>query len=149
MVTKTSDRIGVYVMDSYALIALYLNESGAGHVRSLLNQRRSQHWMTHVNLGEVFYKLVRERGEQTANEVLEDVTELPIRFVDADRSLCLEAAAIKGRFPLSYADCFAAALSQRVDGKIVTGDLEFTRLEDIGLVNVEWLTPKPKTRRAR
>ncbi len=135
-----------YVLDSYALLALQLDESGAGHVWQLLNDRRNEHWMTEVNLGEVFYKIVRERDRDTADSVIEDTIALPITFVDAGRTLVMEAAFIKANHALSYADCFAAALAQRLDARIVTGDPEFQQLEDAGIVAIEWL-PKKKPRR--
>ena len=37
------------------------------------------------------------------------------------------------------ADCFAAALAQRLGAAVLTGDPDFQRLE--GAVAVEWLTP--------
>jgi len=58
-------------------------------------------------------------------------------LVDVDRSLALAAAYIKGFHRLSYADCLAAALAQRLNGAVVTGDPEFKQIES--LVTVEWL----------
>ena len=139
--------MSLYVLDSFAILAYYLGEPGAAQVHQLMHERRHEHWMTEINLGEVFYKSMRERSEEFANELLEDMLGLPIKFVDADRALTMEAASLKGRFPLSYADCFAAALAQRLSAKLVTGDPEFERLERDGLVEIEWLTPKPKARR--
>jgi hypothetical protein len=34
-----------------------------------------------------------------------------------------------------------------MDARIVTGDPEFRQLEDAGIAEIEWLTPKGKTRR--
>jgi ribonuclease VapC len=48
---------------------------------------------------------------------------------------------------MSYADCFAAALAQRLDAAVVTGDPEFEDIERAGELKVEWLPPKPKSRR--
>ncbi len=51
--------------------------------------------------------------------------------------LIWEAAEIKARHPISYADCFAAATAVRFQASILTGDPEFKKLGD--LVQVEWL----------
>ena len=137
-----------YVLDSYALIALQLDEPGADQVWQLLSDNQNEHWMTEVNLGEVFYKLVRERDRDLADEVIEETIALPIRFVDADRALVMEAALIKATYPLSYADCFAAALARRIRARVLTGDEEFEMLEQVGLIKVEWLPTKRRTRRS-
>jgi ribonuclease VapC len=62
---------------------------------------------------------------------------LPIKEIEAERSLVLDAAHIKARHPISYADAFAAALAARVSAVVLTGDPEFVAVED--LVVVEWL----------
>jgi ribonuclease VapC len=51
--------------------------------------------------------------------------------------LALAAAYLKGLHPISYADCFAAALAQQLDAAVVTGDPDFRQLE--GRVAIEWL----------
>jgi predicted nucleic acid-binding protein len=69
---------------------------------------------------------------------------LPFRFIEANRDLTMEAAKLKAQYALSYADCFAAVLAQRVDAAVVTGDEEFEQLERAGVVDIEWLPAKPK-----
>ena len=49
----------------------------------------------------------------------------------------MEAARLKARFPLAYADAFALATAIRFGARLVTGDPEFEVAED--LVDVEWL----------
>jgi ribonuclease VapC len=57
--------------------------------------------------------------------------------MNADMEITLEAAGLKSIHPVSYADCFAAALGIRKKAKIITGDPEFKLFGD--KVNVEWL----------
>jgi predicted nucleic acid-binding protein len=59
-------------------------------------------------------------------------------LADADLSLTVAAARIKASFPVSLADAYAAALAQRLDAAVLTGDPDFQRLE--GAAAVEWLT---------
>ncbi|MCL4534106.1 MAG: type II toxin-antitoxin system VapC family toxin [Bacteroidetes bacterium] len=130
----------VYVLDSFAVLA-YLKKERAGHqVPPLLNSAQRgdcRLWMTVVNVGEVLYQLERERGAHGAAEALRLIESLPISIANADSDLTVQAAHIKARYPISYADCFAVALAQREGAAVVTGDPEFQRVES--LVNVEWL----------
>ncbi len=128
------------VLDSYALIAFFRDEPGAEAVVDLLERARAgqtQLMMAVVNLGEVIYRTIREHGVQRAQEVLTDLENYPVEFVDIDRELALSAASLKGAFRISYADCIAAALAMRLDATLVTGDPDFRLLED--RVAVEWL----------
>jgi ribonuclease VapC len=102
--------------------------------------------MSVVNVGEVFYKIARERGEVVANETLEWLESLPVRFVRADRDMAVNAARIKANYPLAYADCFAAALAGGLGAAVVTGDPEFAQLERDNVVQIEWLL-RPRARR--
>jgi len=45
-------------------------------------------------------------------------------------------AALKGRFPIAYADAFAAALAQKYNCPLVTGDPEFRRVDQL---NIDWI----------
>lgn len=128
------------VLDSYTLLAYLENEAGALHVKSLLGQAEtgpSHLWMSIINLGEVLYIIERERGVAHSRNVLAAVEQLPVDMVIADRAHTLSAAHIKARFPLSYADAFAAALAQIKGVPLVTGDEEFSRVESF--VAIEWL----------
>ncbi len=92
--------------------------------------------MTVVNLGEVVYRTIREKGIEAAERVLGKVREFTIEFIDVDRSLALRAARLKGFYKIAYADCMAAALAQALDAPLVTGDRDFEMIENL---NIEWL----------
>lgn len=62
---------------------------------------------------------------------------MAIEIVDVDWALARQAAAFKARGGVAYADCFTAALARLRKGKVVTGGLEFKRLEDE--VKVAWV----------
>ena len=138
-----------YVHDSFSLLAYLRDEPGGVQVRQLFVNPSHQHWMSVINLGEVFYKTAKEHGDDRAEEIVSNVTDMAIELIEADFYLAMHAARIKARFRMSYADCFAAALAQRIEATVVTGDPEFEAIEQAGELRIEWLTPKPKTRRAR
>lgn len=130
-----------YVLDSFALLALFLDEQGAGRVDELLRQAEEgkiRLAMSVVNLGEVIYRTIRELGMDEGDRAQARIAEFTIEFIDVDRKLALEAAHLKGFYRMSYADCIAAALGQRLDAPIVTGDPDFKQLE--GRVAIDWLS---------
>ena len=129
-----------FVLDSFALLAFFRAETAGARVRELLEQAQAGEIalsITTVNLGEVFYRAVRERGLEQAHEMLGRVEEFSIEIADVDLELALMAASLKAASGIGYADCFAAALAQRLGGTVVTGDPDFRQLE--GLITVEWL----------
>lgn len=135
-------RSGLYVLDSYALLACLEAEPGGGRVRELLETAQKGNYrlfMCAVNLGEVVYIVERERGLPKAQETLALIDELPLEIVDADRSLTLAAAHIKANCPVAYADCFAAALSQSMGAILVTGDPEFNKINQEYYLRIEWI----------
>jgi predicted nucleic acid-binding protein len=132
---------GTIVLDSFALLAFFRGEPGAQRVAGLLEAAEHgepQLAMSVVNLAEVIYRTERERGLQRAQEALAKVLEYPIELFDVDLELALAAAHIKASHSVALADCFAAALAQRLGAAVLTGDPDFQRLE--GAVAVEWLT---------
>lgn len=129
-----------FVLDSFALLAYLEGEVAAGDVEDMLNrarQRQADIWMSVINLGEVLYITEREQSLQAAQLALAAVGQLPIVLVDADRSLTLDAAHVKAHHSVSYADAFAVSLAMKHSASIVTGDLEFEKVESI--VPVHWI----------
>ena len=126
-----------YVLDSFALLAFFQAETGGPHVRSLLTDTTTRTAIATVNLGEVAYRTEREFGFERVLDVLGKVVEFQIDVVDVDRSLALMAARYKATYKMSYADCIATALAQRLEASLVTDDPDFQQVEH--LVNVEWL----------
>jgi predicted nucleic acid-binding protein len=129
-----------YVLDSYALIAHFEDEAGGEEVRKILRAAsagKTELFLSVINLGELYYNTLRERQQEKAEEVLFLVEQLPINIMNADLEMTLEAARLKGVYPVAYADCFAAALGIRHKAKVVTGDPEFRKFENLLLV--EWI----------
>lgn len=130
-------RAPLYVFDSFALLAFFRAESGGPRVRALLTDPATSITIASVNCGEVAYRTEREFGFERLREILGKIIEYQIDVVDVDRSLALVAARHRAIYKMSYADCIATALAQRLDATLVTGDPDFQQVEH--LVNVEWL----------
>lgn len=72
-----------------------------------------------------------------AEEFLRRLETLPIQRVANAFADILEAARMKARFPISYADAFAVATAIRTNAVIVTGDPGFQSVSH--LVQIDWL----------
>lgn len=129
-----------YILDSYALITHFEDESGGEKVRKILKAAQAGEtklYLSVINLGEIFYNTMRERGINRANETKFIIEQLPVSIVDADKAITIEAARLKAKHSIAFADCFAAALGILKKAKVITGDLEFKKLErDVG---IEWI----------
>jgi ribonuclease VapC len=128
------------LLDSYAILAFLNDEEGAEPVARLLQeaaQDGTRLLVNEINVGEVYYIVAKHRSEDAAEQVLLHLDRLPLELVSNDFDAVMEAARMKARFPLSYADAFALATAVRFRARLVTGDPEFEAAEDV--VDVEWL----------
>jgi len=91
-----------------------------------------------LNLGEVYYILAKERGTRQAEYFMKVIfPSLPLRNISNTLSDVIDAAKIKGEYPISYTDCFAVATAIREKAVIVTGDPDFRKVEE--KVEIEWI----------
>jgi predicted nucleic acid-binding protein len=93
--------------------------------------------MSLINLGEVLYITERTRGLPLAQTVQALVESLPLELLEVSRDLILEAAHIKARHALSYADTIAVGSAIHENATVLTGDPEFQTVEE--LIKVKWL----------
>ncbi len=129
-----------YVLDAFALLTYLRGEPGAERVLDLLLRARSGEarlCFCLVNYGEVLYISERQGGRPAVEEAIRIIDHLPLEIIPADRDLTFAAAHLKARYPISYADAFAAALAQKLGATLVTGDPEFREVEAV--VKIEWL----------
>jgi predicted nucleic acid-binding protein len=129
-----------YVLDSYAMIAYFEDEPGADRVAQVLKQiikGKAKGFMSVVNWGEVYYNTMREQGVSEAEKVILQLDKFPIQIVDVNKELAYEAAKLKGEFGIAYADCFAVALSVKLNADLVTGDSDFKKLQE--RISIQWI----------
>ena len=93
--------------------------------------------MNQINAGEVYYQIAKQDLSQDVGRFWNHFLQLPILFVANDFNLVLEAAKLKARFPIAYADAFAVATALKEGTSIVTGDPDFKHVES--LVKIDWL----------
>lgn len=126
-----------YALDSYAILTFLQQEKGWERVRELLRdaiEGKAELYMSIINIAEVKYTITR-RGKDKP-QIMAAVDALPIHILSADEYVG-QVIDIKAKYPVSLADCFAAAAAIELDCPVVTGDPEFGKLE--GILAVDWL----------
>lgn len=128
------------VLDSFALIAYFRDETGAEAVEAMLvaaSKKDNPLHMTDVNYAEVKYSIVKKDGREAWTAAGKILQGLPIDFHSTSRALADTAADFKARFKISLADAFAAALAKEKKAELVTGDPDFEALEKE--IRIAWL----------
>jgi len=136
-----SDDLPVNVLDSFALLAYLGGETGTKLVQEVLEAAftgRNRVVCSLINLGEVLYITERELGLPQAQAALAAIEQLPVELLPVSKDTVLAAAHIKTSHSIAYADAFAVAAAQELNGVVLTGDPEFKSVEE--LVSVKWLT---------
>lgn len=121
-----------YIFDSSALISYLDGEANAGKVATYLeeiNEKNLEAFLCVINLGEVYYHFIRSGGMETGDTILRAIRTLPVKNIEANIELTLAAGRIKAFNKMSYADCFAAALTENKKGVLITSDKEFRQVE--------------------
>lgn len=134
------------VFDAFALLAWLQGGPGAPEVRGWLvkaEQRDVEVFVSIVNLSEVYYRLQKLGQAEAAEEFLQDIRQraIPIKVAPATDRRVWAAARLKAKYPIAYADGFAAALAQELRSPLLTGDSDFELLVRDGVLQVVWLPP--------
>ena len=134
----------IRLLDAWAALAWLRGEGeAAGQMRRLLLSARRgklQLIMSVINLGEVYYRIVKVSDDSNARQILERFRLTPVVVVAVENQLVFQAASLKARFPISYADSFAAALAIERGARLITGDPDFQPLEVARILKIQWLT---------
>jgi len=128
------------VLDSHALLAYFQGERGAEKIEQIFleaEEEGQKALLCLVNWGEVYYIVKRRKGESYAEQIINAISRMAIEIIPADRELTKLAAQFKASHPMSYADCFAAALTKLNKADLVTGDREFKFVEKE--INIIWI----------
>ena len=108
-------------LDSWAVLRwLEGREPAAGIVDRSLGARPVMSW---INAGEVYYVVERAAGTDRARAVVSELRRILHLDLPGERRV-LEAAAIKSRHAMAFADAFAVATSIAHRARLLTGDPE-------------------------
>ena len=128
------------VLDSWAILEwMSGRQPAADFVGNLLKEAergKARLWMSAINAGEVYYFLRKNHSEALAESWRESSRTLPVTIAVPSLDDIWSAAEIKGRFPVAYADAFAAALARKQECPLVTSDPEFQRVDRL---EIDWI----------
>jgi predicted nucleic acid-binding protein len=94
--------------------------------------------MSWINLGEVAYILERAVGADKARQIVQSLRRRLELDLPSERRV-LEAARIKARYAMAYADAFAVATALAHQATLLTGDPEILH------ANSEWAVEDLRT----
>ena len=94
-----------------------------------------------INLCEVYYGARKEHGEQAAQAAIAELKKAGLSMrEDMDEDFWQEAGRLKADYRrISLADCFCAALANKIGGEVVTADREYELLEDAGESRIHFI----------
>ena|SRR6266542_2951905 len=129
-----------YVFDSYPLFVYLEKEPNWEEVSEIFKNaldNRCEIFMSAVNWGEVYYITQREGGAEKAELYRKIIDAFPIEIIHTDEEQVLSAARYKAFNKISYADAFAASLSELRKATLVTGDNEFRQIGRS--IKIQWV----------
>lgn len=127
-------------LDAWAVLAWLDGERPAyDEIEALVTERPLMSW---INAVEVYYRLERDHGRSSADDVLHSLRstlelELPTQ------SRMIETARIKAAIPIALGDCFALATAAAHHLPLLTGDPEILDRDDLPC-DVKDLRPSAK-----
>jgi PIN domain nuclease of toxin-antitoxin system len=133
-----------YVLDACALIALINDEEGTDKVESVLMKAldtQADVFMNKLNIYEVYYGILRDEGQQKADEVYNLILNLPINIIDAfTDEVFINAARLKSKYRMSVADSITLGEAFTRDALFVTADHhEFDSVEHQEQIQFYWI----------
>ena len=109
-----------------ALLAFLNDEEGADKIENLFNQSAAGDVsvsMSIINLLEVYYNELRDKGAEIAQVVLEMVQYYSIKIVNTvSEKVFQEAARMKVTYKMSLGDCIGLATAVELSGQFVSSD---------------------------
>ena len=117
-----------FLFDSYAIIELL-----KGNI-SYAPYRSAAIITTKLNIFEVYYILLRELGEESADTFLKDYYQFAIEYDDGVIRESTHYKLLHNTRNLSMTDCIGYAVSIRMGIRFLTGDKEFKELNNVEFV---------------
>ena len=120
----------LYVLDANAVIRYLSRGLGEEKVAALIQRAArgdARLLISVINWGEALYSLARLAGLSKAKGDLKALSAF-VEPVAADEAQAEEAATLKFRYRMGYADTYAATLALRNGATLVTTDPDFVKL---------------------
>lgn len=124
-------KVGRYVLDTSALLALRDDEPGAERVHRIIDavrKRRASAYVSFMTRMELLYRIAASEGDDAAAAALRLLDALPLHWVTCEPQILIESARIKQQGGLSVADAWIAATAVLRQAVLVHKDPEFAAL---------------------
>ncbi len=131
-----------YVLDAWPIAEWLLGKQPAAHKFTLfpnVSERSATRLLITPIRAEILYTFAKRTSSLDQAKALGLLDRLALEVISIDDDLLDSATELKKQFACSYAHCFAAALAMRLEAPVITGDPEFLRLRDTGLLTLEWI----------
>jgi ribonuclease VapC len=136
--------MATYVLDSSALLAYFLDATGAETVETVLARaataNRSVH-VTELTYSELKSMLLRSAGQAGWQAAVEVMTGLPLEFHPGSRQLAEKVGDLRSRYQLGITAAFSVALCKEKRAEFVTGDHLMKQLEKE--LKICWIVKSP------
>lgn len=132
------------VVDAWPILAWLGGEPEADRIHRILRKAEQvgiRHLLSVINAGEIYYRLAKAAALELAEEFQKDlrINRLPIQLVPVTNRRVWEAARLKARYPIAYADAFAVALARETGLPLLTGDPDLIAIERAGECRIRWI----------
>ena len=137
-----------YILDACALLAFFAEEKGADVVSELLSRAEQKEiylCINAINLIEVYYDRIRVEGADKADAIIRGVYDtFPVTILENNTpAIVREAARLKAKGRMSFADAILVATAHCIDATIVTCDhVELEHIEKEGNIPFFWIRTK-------
>jgi predicted nucleic acid-binding protein len=126
-----------YILDSLAMLAWLKDSEPASTAISKILSSDDHVAMSAITVGEIVSTLQKHFNPQHVELFLNRLPNLPIEIVTPGFQDILEAAELKARHPVAYADAFAAQLALKKRASLVTPNAELRGIPDLNIVWVD------------
>lgn len=130
------------ILDACAIIAFLRDEKGAENVENLLFDSDNYCVIHAINLCEVYYDFYRSGGEQEAENIIQQLTDIKVKIrFDLTANFWKQVAKYKATIKrISLADCFALTLASQENGILITSDRkEFEPVIPLNICQIDFI----------
>ena len=136
-----------YVLEASSLLRFLDQEAGVNKVAKMFAEAQTgtcEVVISAINWGEVLYTLGKRDRPAPLHKIEQDLAcRYPLRVIAATSERAAQAAAIKLKYGIPFADCFAIQLaSDSEDHILITADFDMLPAADH--IRIEFLPPKLK-----
>ncbi|MFH1257714.1 MAG: PIN domain-containing protein [Candidatus Micrarchaeota archaeon] len=121
------------MVDSFAWLAYFKKERGGEKVYALLKNKESEVFTTAANLYEIYYRLSEDVGKEKLLIALSFI-KTRAKIVAVDELIAEIAAEVRLHHGLKAIDAFTYAAAKQLNAKVVTGDRDFSKLDNVILI---------------